>query len=357
MVIIQKARELLGKPLVTAVIGLLVGLIIGLPILGWGLMPVSYFDAAPNNLRKDLQQDYVRMMIDSYNQNPDNEQLKSRWKELGIDAGNVFLSLKDDKRLQPDSWNKFNEVLKKQIPGMGNGTVPITGTGTLKPVSTPTAGGSGGLNVAVIGIALGISCIFLIAIVGALVYFLVIKKRAKGTQRPVFKPSTTDETMKIKGPVEQYVEEPGVAPVAQFTTKYELGDDIYDDSFSIDAPSSEFLGECGVGISDTLGPGEPKKVTAFEVWLFDKNDIQTITKVLMSENAINDPAIHQKLEQKGEPILVAPGKLIELETATLRLEARIVDMNYGQLATPANSFLDRMTIDLTVYSKPTAEQA
>jgi hypothetical protein len=44
-------------------------------------------------------------------------------------------------------------------------------------------------------------------------------------------------------------------------------------------------GECGVGISETIGVGDPKKVTAFEVWLFDKNDIQTVTKVLMSAHA------------------------------------------------------------------------
>ena len=35
--------------------------------------------------------------------------------------------------------------------------------------------------------------------------------------------------------------------------------------------------------------GEPKKVAALEIWLFDKNDIKTATKVLMSEHAYNDP--------------------------------------------------------------------
>jgi len=78
------------------------------------------------------------------------------------------------------------------------------------------------------------------------------------------------------------------APVAQFMTTYMVGDDLYDDSFSIDAPTGEFLGECGVGISDTVGVGEPKHVSALEIWLFDKNDIQTVTKVVMSEHVYED---------------------------------------------------------------------
>jgi hypothetical protein len=129
------------------------------------------------------------------------------------------------------------------------------------------------------------------------------------------------------------------------------GDDLYDDSFSIDSPSGEFLGECGVGISDTVGVGDPKKVTAFEVWLFDKNDIQTVTKVLMSEHAFNDQNIRQRLASKGEPVLIEAGKHLLLETATLQLEARVVDMNYGQGALPENSFFERLTLELAVWPK------
>lgn len=134
-------------------------------------------------------------------------------------------------------------------------------------------------------------------------------------------------------------------------TTYMAGDDLYDDSFSIDSPSGEFLGECGVGISETIGVGDPKKVTAFEVWLFDKNDIQTVTKVLMSHHAFEDPTTMQRLESKGEPVLSEPGKRVVLETATLVLEARVVDMNYGKGAQPASSFFDRLTLELAVWPK------
>jgi hypothetical protein len=139
--------------------------------------------------------------------------------------------------------------------------------------------------------------------------------------------------------------------MVQFMASYKGGDDLFDDSFSIDSPSGEFLGECGVGISETIGVGVPKKVTAFEVWLFDKNDIQTVTKVLMSDHAFNDPTIRQKLEAKGEPFQAVAGGQTILETATLRLVARVVDMAYGQGAMPENSYFDSLVLELAIWQK------
>ena len=134
-------------------------------------------------------------------------------------------------------------------------------------------------------------------------------------------------------------------------TTYMAGDEQYDDSFSIDNPIGEFLGECGVGITETIGVGEPKKTAAFEVWLFDKNDIQTVTKVLMSEYAFNDPAMHQRLMAKGEPVLAEAEKQILLDTATLQLEAKIIDVSYGDFGMPQGSLIERMTLELAVWPK------
>jgi hypothetical protein len=139
--------------------------------------------------------------------------------------------------------------------------------------------------------------------------------------------------------------------MAQFMASYRLGDDLFDDSFSIDSPSGEFLGECGVGISETVGVGDPKKVSAFEVWLFDKNDIQTVTKVLMSAHAFLDETTRSRLAAKGEPILAEPVSESVLETQTLRLVARVVDMGYGEGALPDHSFFDRMVLELAVSPK------
>jgi len=144
-------------------------------------------------------------------------------------------------------------------------------------------------------------------------------------------------------------------PVAQFMTTYMVGDDLYDDSFSIDAPTGEFLGECGIGISETVGVGDPKRVTAFEVWLFDKNDIQTVTKVIMSAHAYDEDKIRMRLESKGEPVLAEPGKQVLLETATLQLEARVIDMEYGEGAAPDQSYFHRLTLELAVKAERVVE--
>jgi hypothetical protein len=199
-------------------------------------------------------------------------------------------------------------------------------------------------------------CILLVIIAAAIAYFVLIRGRNKGTGGEG-SPATQAQDANRQAERTDFSAAGQEAPVAQFMTTYMAGDDLYDDSFSIDSPSGEFLGECGVGISDTIGVGDPKKVTAFEVWLFDKNDIQTVTKVLMSQHAFSDPTINQRLESKGEPVLGEPGKRIILETATLQLEARVVDMNYGQGALPANSFFERLTLELAIWPKPQAPQA
>jgi hypothetical protein len=132
---------------------------------------------------------------------------------------------------------------------------------------------------------------------------------------------------------------------------YVMGDDLYDDSFSIETVSNEFLGETGAGISKTIGVGDPKKVTAIEVWVFDKNDIRTVTKVLMSEHAFNDEGIKAELAPKGEAVLVKPGGIVLLDTQTLTVQARVIDLAYGSGALPPNSFFERLTIEISAWPK------
>jgi len=140
-------------------------------------------------------------------------------------------------------------------------------------------------------------------------------------------------------------------PIVQFMTTYLHGDDLYDDSFSIEAPSGEFLGECGVGISDTISGDDGKHVSAFEIWLFDKNDIRTVTKVLMTEHAFTDDATRARLAPKGEAAQARSGEKLLLETATLRVQARIVDLSYGSGPQPPNSFFERITIELAAWKR------
>jgi hypothetical protein len=140
-------------------------------------------------------------------------------------------------------------------------------------------------------------------------------------------------------------------PVKSFSTPYVLGDDYFDPSFSIEI-GPDFLGECGIGISETLGAGDPKKVTAFEAWLFDKSDIRTITTILASEYAFGDPDLRSKLEPKGDVTLMHPGEVIVLETTSLRVVARITELEYAQGGNlPANSFVQKVNFELQAWVK------
>jgi hypothetical protein len=138
--------------------------------------------------------------------------------------------------------------------------------------------------------------------------------------------------------------------LATFMSAYVFGDDLYDDSFAIE-PDGGFAGECGIEISETIGVGDPKKVTAFEVWVFDQAEIQTLTYVVMSEHAYNDQALRAKLAPRGEAVLAVQGKPIILETRTLRMEVRIIDLEYGEGSLPPNSFFQKITYQLAVWVK------
>ncbi len=330
----DKIREQIRNPLATAVVGFIVGLIIGLPILGWGLWPVQWKDAEPKFLREDLKRDYLCMVIDSYARRGDVAEAAARFELLGDDAQVVLEGiLPGTCNLNENDINTFRAavmgpVVPKPITEVTPGQEP-----TEKPKSR-------------VGLVIGL-CLVTLLVGAAAVYLLVIRRR--GIR--IAPPSSVAEEHAGQAERTDFTSEGHEPPIAQFMTTYMLGDDLYDDSFSIDSPSGEFLGECGVGISETIGVGDPKKVTAVEVWLFDKNDIQTVTKVLMSPHAFNDATIRQRLESKGEPIEIAGEKRIVLETATLQLEARVVDLSLGGGALPENSFLERLTLELAVWPK------
>ena len=144
----------------------------------------------------------------------------------------------------------------------------------------------------------------------------------------------------------------GQPPLGHFFTIYQWGEDTYDESFSIETPMGEFLGECGVGISETNGTGEHDKVTAFEVWLFDKSDIRTVTKVVRSDYAYNDENLRAKLASKGEAVLAQPGSPFTLETSSLQVRVDVSELLYGEGELAPQSFFQKLTVELVATAKP-----
>src|SRR5512133_706396 len=79
----DKIREFLKKPLYAGIVGFVIGLIIGLPILGWGLVPVKWKDLDATTLRQDLKDQYLCMVVDSYRVNQNGELAKARLDVMG----------------------------------------------------------------------------------------------------------------------------------------------------------------------------------------------------------------------------------------------------------------------------------
>lgn len=336
-------REYMKRPLVMGAAGLIVGLLLGI-FYGWVIDPVEWTDAAIIHLRPDLQEEYLRMAIDSYTQNRDAELAKKRYGELGENGAAVLEKVMDN----PAGLN-VEALLAFKATVQGAPVAAVTGTPPVSPSEQKGRTAAAG----VIRWLLPAMCAVILLVAAGVVYLFVLRPRGGGrglTIPGVLRRESPPEA-EWQGPTAPVAE--GIEPpMVQFMSSYKLGDDLFDESFSIDSPSGEFLGECGVGISETIGVGEPKRVTAFEVWLFDKNDIQTVTKVLMSAHAFLDEATRQRLTAKGEPVLVEPGTEVVLETQTLRMVARVVDMGYGDGALPESSFFDRMLLELSVWQKP-----
>jgi hypothetical protein len=115
---------------------------------------------------------------------------------------------------------------------------------------------------------------------------------------------------------------------AHFETAYQLGDEAYDVSYSVESATGEFLGECGVSALERAETGAPGRFTAFDLWLFDKLDSRTETKVLMSERAAADETLQAKLADRRELVVTEKGKVVTLETENLYLYATITDLEY-----------------------------
>lgn len=360
----DKIKTLLARPLITGIVGLVVGLIIGLPLLGWWLVPVKWKDVDASYLRADLKAQYLCMVVDSYKVNKDPLLAAARIDSLGMNLQTSPFMLDT---LQTGGCNyqpgdqDILDLKSALLSGVTVTQAPIT-TGenpVALPTSTTATSNTKPATKASI-LWLSLLCGLFVLVGGALAYIFLIRNRKKGKvdagtemEEDYMEDETSsyaNQTMPSKTVPASGVQS-GSGPAAHFMTTYVIGDDLYDDSFSIDAQTGEFLGECGVGISDTIGVGDPKKVTAFEVWLFDKNDIQTVTKVLMSSHAMNDPAIRQRLASKGEPLQIEAGQQILLETATLQLEARVIELVYGQGALPQGSFFERLTLEIAVWPK------
>jgi hypothetical protein len=331
------------KKLPWVTIGLFVfGLVLGLT-WAWWINPTNFVDATPRYMRDDLRRDYLRMAIDSYRVNPDAGLAVERYKDLDREhneepvtharAEQAFSEIQaDPQKTDPAAMQNY----KQQVDSALASETP-----------QPASGNTGLSTTAKLLIGFALVALAILFAVGFIYYRRLFSTRGSGEVTP------TMQAVEMSRKAEKTnFEQMGLAPpITQTMTTYVLGDDLYDESFSIDTQAGEFMGEYGVGVSEAIGVGEPKKVTALEIWLFDKNDIKTATKVLMSKHAFDDPSIRGRLEPKGELVVVEPQAQVLLETATLQLLATVVDLEYGRSALPTDSYFERITLELAIWPR------
>lgn len=310
-----------------AVFGLVVGIALGV-LYAWVISPVEWIDGVPEQLRQELKTDYLRMVIDSYSVNLDPELAKKRYESLGESRGEILAEVgeKPDE-ISPSEIQKFQALVAVESPS----EVP--------PQEEEVTGFKASEYILP-------ACITTFILGSLLAAALFIRRRMES--RMDMAPAEPGIEVADMSPTFGEVQ-PSDQPLATFRSTYTLGDDLYDDSFSIESATGDFLGECGVGIGDVMGGEEPKKVSAYEVWLFDKNDIQTVTKVLMSPYTYNEEESRNRLSAKGDPVQAVDGGTISLETASLKVDIRIVDMSYGEGILPAESYFERLTVELRAW--------
>ena len=345
-------------PWVAMLIAFLVGTAIGLIVLGWGLWPVVWTDAKPASLSTQFQQAYLNNSANSLAVGmPINEvsaQLGNGWStQSGVTDMQAVVDILNNMVQIHYAGNDANLIAFRSA---------LQSFGTVGPTNAPahTPGISPQLATVLALV------ILILLIIGGIWIFRRLRSEAPSKEAAAPPTEPAPGQVVIEG---GEVVVPAVsraaggaravektawagetrAPLIQFATTYALGDDRYDMSKSIEAPNGDFLGECGVGISETLGGGPPEKATALEVWLFDKNDVRTITKVLMSEYAFNDAGIRNKLAPKGDAVAIKKGDVVELKTQTLKIGARVVDLVYGN-GTPANAYFQQVTLELATWS-------
>ncbi len=325
------------QPGLAVAIAFILGLIIGLPILGWYVWPVEWVDAPPQALAQADQDKILRTVAELYSLDGNNadkvRDTLSAWAPA--DAASAICDQSVNRTTDPGEQARL-QAIAFVVNGQDCASV-LSG-------DAPAAGEEGGLNLGPILILGLLLLVFIAAIL-----FVMQRRNAMMADSDYSNTQAIPESAPMTGGDND--DDVETIPLARFTSNYTYGRDTYDDSFSIENAEGDFMGECGVGISESIGTDTPKNVTAFEVWLFDKNDIRTVTKVIMSDHAFFDDALKAKLAPKGEPVLAREGEVVVLETASLIINAEIKALQYGSGALPPQSFFENFTIELSAWAK------
>jgi hypothetical protein len=344
-------------------VAFLVGGLFGLVVLGWYVWPVEWTEATPADLSVPWQRTYLAMTAEAYALTGDAVAARERANALvGPNSSQDDIAANLQAMIEErTSVADIDGAARLQALWTALGA-PATEPGSSP--APPVAPSDPGLLMSRLLRVCGLVILVLVILAGLLllVYFLQSRTTAGADAAPAF----ADEDEFDDEPAPAFVPPPVAAAsdqsvpfgptlvqpppegqaVGPFVATYNLGDVDFDMSFGIESATGDFLGECGLGMAETIGGGDVQRVTAFEVWLFDKTDIRTVSVVLASAYAHSDAALRTKLASRGDIVLAQPGAEFSVKTSSLKLEGRILDMAYGSGDVPAQSYYTTFSVEL-----------
>jgi len=323
------------------VVAFLLGTVVGLVVLGWWLWPVQWTNADPADLRPSHKDAYIQLVADSYAVTNNRDAALAEIQALkapGEQDASLSAMLND-------------LIAARAAAGQTAQAERLRNLASALNLPQPPAGGTPAQPAAVGGSQLSriVGIVFFLALLGCGLVLLLTQLQKREALR---RGRAVSPGQPYAPPVEAKREPAGAAvsetSLGHFETTYHVGDEGYDLSYSIESASGEFLGECGVSALEELGIGELGRVSAIELWLFDKEDVRTETKILMSEQAFGDNALRERLASKGTLVQAERGKIVTVETANLRLNATISELEYDS---PLDSIFARLTTALEITPK------
>ena len=367
-------RSLIIGVLAGLIFGCLVGLLISY-IYIQTYPPVYAGGAYPNELAPGYQSNYLAMVIDSYIVNRQVPDVQKRLQSFdtatkvralaersvtfqvngqGVEAqavNDLAVQLKQSEGWSDDTVKavigeltnqyqgdnaklqaiaNFSNVIVGVVPvPPAPGQTPAPGPTTAPPTPPTEGGGSNWIIYCVLGLAVVIVVVLLIGN-----WYFKHSRKAPAKPQVVW-------------------EGEGPAPIKQWSGTYTLGQDNYDEFFTIETLEGDFLGESGMGILESIPGSKPKQVVAFDVGLFDKTDITTLSRVVMSEHGYYDEALQAKVQAnpQAEAILAKPDAEFVMETSALRVVAKIDELEYGE----GNAYFTKLKLSLDVFIREGAD--
>ena len=231
-----------NRPELSVLITLIVGFALGL-IWGWFVDPVEWTGARVQELAPANQAVYLQTIADAYSHDPGNTAIVTdalgNWPEASTAICNLRTQTAD-----PADQERLNAIAAVHS-GQACGALPAVGG---QPIVDPADDGS---NLGTI-----LALLLLLALVGAGIVVVLNRRNSMMAEDDGI--DTYYDNMPESTPTMTSEEGVSAVPIARFQSDYAYGRDNYDDSFSIENSAGEFLGECGVGIAESIGSDTPR---------------------------------------------------------------------------------------------------